>query len=144
MAIPLHMHTQAEKHLSHYGQIFVLKQITFVVDREIQLESKRTFSRKRASDALLGQPSIGENCNLHKMFEIFEVGKFTWLVCKIIVAVFSLLGKASMKKKRFLWGIVRIPSPPPDPNSGNLVLFFGSQNSRFESQFRTKNTIYTI
>ena len=27
---------------------------------------------------------------------------------------------------------------------GNLVLFFGSQNSRFESQFRTKTTIYTI
>ena len=34
--------------------------------------------------------------------------------------------------------------PPHDPNSGNLVLFFGSRNSRFESQFRTKNTIYTI
>ena len=51
MAIPLHMHTQVEKHLKHYGQIFGLKQITFVVDREIQLESKRTFSRKRASDA---------------------------------------------------------------------------------------------
>ena len=25
------------------------------------------------------------------------------------------------------------PLPPPDPNSGNLVLFFGRQNSRFES-----------
>ena len=31
-----------------------------------------------------------------------------------------------MKKKRFLSGIARIPKtpPPPDPNSGNLVLFF--------------------
>ena len=56
-----------------------------------------------------------------------------------------VLGKASMEKKRFLSGIAGITSPPPpDPNSGNLVLFFGSQNSRFESQFRTKNTIYTI
>ena len=33
---------------------------------------------------------------------------------------------------------------PSDPNLGNVVLFFGSQNSRSESQFRTKNTIYTI
>ena len=40
------------------------------------------------------------------------------------------LGKISIEKKRFL--------------SGNLVLFFGRQNSRFESQFRTKNTIYTV
>ena len=51
-----------------------------------------------------------------------------------------------MKKKRFLSGIGRITYTPlpPDPNSVNLVLFFGSQNSRFESHFRTKTTIYTI
>ena len=49
------------------------------------------------------------------------------------------------EKKTFSFG--HCPNhlnPPPDPNAGNLVLFFGSQNSRFESQFRTKNTIYTI
>ena len=26
-----------------------------------------------------------------------------------------------------------LPNPPPDPNSDNFVLFFGRQNSRFES-----------
>ena len=54
------------------------------------------------------------------------------------------LGKKSMKKKVFFQALPESPKPPPDPNSGNLVLFFGRQNSRFESQFRTKNTIYTI
>ena len=39
------------------------------------------------------------------------------------------LGKASMEKKRF---------------RATWSFFFGRQNSRFESQFRTKNTIYTI
>ena len=49
-------------------------------------------------------------------------------------------------KKTFSFGHCpnHLNPPPPDPNSGNLVLFFGSQNSRFESQFRTKTTIYTI
>ena len=30
------------------------------------------------------------------------------------------------------------------PNRATWSSFFGSGNSRFESQFRTKNTIYTI
>ena len=33
---------------------------------------------------------------------------------------------------------------PPTPIWATWSFFFGSQNSRFESQFRTKNTIYTI
>ena len=40
------------------------------------------------------------------------------------------LGKTSIKKKRFLSGIARI-TPPPDPNSGNLVLFF--RTSKFNA-----------
>ena len=34
--------------------------------------------------------------------------------------------------------------PPLTPIRATWSFFFGSQNSRFESQFRTKNTIYTI
>ena len=44
-----------------------------------------------------------------------------------------ILGKTSIeKKKTFSFG--RCPNhlnPPPDPNSGNLVLFFGRQKRRF-------------
>ena len=37
-----------------------------------------------------------------------------------------------MKKKTFLfWALPESPNPPPDPNSGNLVLFFGRQKRRF-------------
>ena len=45
---------------------------------------------------------------------------------------YSQLGKASMEKKTFSFG--QCPNhltPPPDPNSGNLVLFFGRQKRRF-------------
>ena len=44
------------------------------------------------------------------------------------------LGKTSMKKKTFSFG--HCPNhlnPPPDPTSGNLVLFFGRQKRRFAS-----------
>ena len=39
------------------------------------------------------------------------------------------------RKKTFSLGHCpnHLTTPPPDPNSGNLVLFFGRQNSRFES-----------
>ena len=36
------------------------------------------------------------------------------------------------------------PPPPMTPIRATWSSFFGSRNSRFESQFRTKNTIYTI
>ena len=39
-------------------------------------------------------------------------------------------------KKRFLSGNARITGTPPNPNLGNLVLFFGHQNSRFENHLR--------
>ena len=42
----------------------------------------------------------------------------------------GLKGKGSIEKKRFLSGIAQITYPPPDPNSGNLVLFF--RNSKFK------------
>ena len=51
----------------------------------------------------------------------------TWL------KVVWIKGRHQWKKKRFLLGIARNTYTPPDPNSGNLVLFFGRQNSRFES-----------
>ena len=37
-----------------------------------------------------------------------------------------------------------LPPPPPPPNLDNLYNFFRRQNSRFESQFRTRNTIYVV
>ena len=51
-----------------------------------------------------------------------------------------------MKKKNvFFRALPELPNPPPlTPIWATWSFFFGSQNSRFESQFRTKNTIYTI
>ena len=49
-----------------------------------------------------------------------------------------------MAKKRFLSGIARIPPPPMTTIWATWSSFFGSRNLRFESQFKTKNTIYTI
>ena len=58
-----------------------------------------------------------------------------------LVEVFNK-GRGQRKKYVFFLALPESPKPsPPDPNSGNLVVFFGRQNSRFESQFRTKNTI---
>ena len=37
----------------------------------------------------------------------------------------------NFKKKRFFGHYMESPTPPPDPNSGNLVLFFGRQKRRF-------------
>ena len=42
------------------------------------------------------------------------------------------------EKKHFFFGHCQnhVNPPPPDPNSDNLVLFFGRQNSRFESHLK--------
>ena len=41
-------------------------------------------------------------------------------------------GKTSIEKKVFFRALPESPKPPPpDPNSGNLVLFFGRQKWRF-------------
>ena len=55
-------------------------------------------------------------------------------------------GRLQLKKNVFFRALPESPKPPPpSPQFGQLgPLFFGSRNSRFESQFRTKNTIYTI
>ena len=45
--------------------------------------------------------------------------------------ILDTLGKTSAEKKRFLSGIKSPKPPPPDPNSGNLVLFFLRQKRRF-------------
>ena len=51
-----------------------------------------------------------------------------------------------MKKKVFFRALPKLPNPPPPmtPIRATWSSFFGCRNSRFESQFRTKNTIYTI
>ena len=52
----------------------------------------------------------------------------TWL------KVVWIKGRHQWKKKNvFFWELPGTLIPPPDPNSGNLVLFFGRQKSRFES-----------
>ena len=49
------------------------------------------------------------------------------------------------KKNVFFRALPELPNPPPmTPIRATWPSFFGSRNSRFESQFRTKNTIYTI
>ena len=57
------------------------------------------------------------------------------------------LGKTSIEKKNvFFRALPELPNPPPPmtPIRATWSSFFGSRNSRFESQFRTKNTIHTI
>ena len=55
-------------------------------------------------------------------------------VCDLI----SGLREALNKKNVSFRALSESPTPPPDPNSGNLVLFFGRQNSRFESHLTHK------
>ena len=55
-------------------------------------------------------------------------------------------GRHQLKKNVFFRALPELPNPPPPmtPIRATWSSFFGSRNSRFESQFRTKNTIYTI
>ena len=58
----------------------------------------------------------------------------------------ELLREGFNEKKTFSFGH-RIESPPPPPLTqirATWSFFSGRQNSRFESQFITKNTVYTI
>ena len=67
---------------------------------------------------------------------------------KVVLLASSPLGKTSIKKKTFSFGhcpnYLNPPPLPMTPIRATWSSFFGSRNSRFESQFRTKNTIYTI
>ena len=54
--------------------------------------------------------------------------------------VSKMEGTFSGKKTAVLLDFVQITSPPPILD--RLYNFFRCQNSRFESQFRTKNTMY--
>ena len=51
------------------------------------------------------------------------------------------LGKSHEKKAAFLLDFVQITSLPSPPIWSTCTTLFRRQNSRFESQFRTKNTI---
>ena len=54
-------------------------------------------------------------------------------------------GRSHEKKTAVLLDFVQIASSPPLPlNLDNLYNFFRRQSSRFESQFKTKKTIYTL
>ena len=61
------------------------------------------------------------------------------LPCPARYLIFFSLREDINTKKKFSFGHCpnHLTPPPPDPNSGNLVLFFGRQNSRFESHLRT-------
>ena len=49
----------------------------------------------------------------------------------------------SWKKLLFFWILSKLPSPLP-PTWTTCTTFFRRRHSRFESQFRNKNTVYTI
>ena len=68
--------------------------------------------------------------------EIAPVGQFVGLFC-------YWLDKVLRRKTAVLLDFVQITSPPP-PIWTTCTTFFRRQNSRFESQFRTKNTMYTL
>ena len=56
-------------------------------------------------------------------------------------------GRDPLKKNVFFQALPELPKPPPPPMTpirATWSSFFGSRNSRFESQFRTKTIIYTI
>ena len=57
----------------------------------------------------------------------------------------SSKGRHQREKNVFFRALPESPKPPPmTPIRATWSSFFGSRNSRFESQFRTKNTICTI
>ena len=55
-----------------------------------------------------------------------------------------LWGGFPRKKLLFFWILSKLPPPLPAPIWTTCTTFFRSRNLRFESQFRTKNTIYTF
>ena len=61
-------------------------------------------------------------------------------------AIHAIKGRHQLKKNVFFRALPELPKPPPPmtPIRATWSSFFGSRNSRFESQFKTKNTIYTI
>ena len=80
----------------------------------------------------------------------FIVGAW-WLLALIpdlplwFVPNFSSQRRHQLKKNVFFWALPEFPNPPPmTPIRATWSSFFGSRNSRFESQFRTQNTIYTL
>ena len=70
-------------------------------------------------------------------------------VCKLVSGIQLVvisLREGLNGKKRFSFGHCpnHLNPPPMTRIRATWSSFFGSRNSRFESQFRTKNTIYTI
>ena len=65
-----------------------------------------------------------------------KLGRIT-IVFTIIIII--IIREDIRRKKTFSFG--HCPNhltPPHDPNSGNLVLFFGRQKRRFSAYYRTK------
>ena len=64
---------------------------------------------------------------------------------QLLFMFWKSLGKVSWEKKLLLFWILSKLPPPLSPQFAQLErLFFRRRNSRFESRFRTKNTIYTL
>ena len=59
-------------------------------------------------------------------------------------AVVRSQGRSHEKKAAALLDFVKITPPPPPPILITCTTFFRRQNSKFESQFRTRNTIYRV
>ena len=68
--------------------------------------------------------------------------KNKWFLNMIVL----LKGRPQRKKNVFFRALPELPKTPPPmtPIRATWSSFFRSRNSRFESQFRTKNTISTI
>ena len=66
-------------------------------------------------------------------------------VCCVCDLISGLREGLNKNKNVFFRALPESPPPPPlTPIRATWSSFFGRQNSRFESQFRTKDTIYTI
>ena len=72
--------------------------------------------------------------------QLNKIQAFTFIILEI------LREEINWKKNIFFRALPELPKPPPPmtPIRATWSSFFGSQNSRFESQFRTKITTYTI
>ena len=62
------------------------------------------------------------------------------------VYVLEIVREGILRKKKLLlfWILSKLPSPLSPQFAQLERLFFRRRNSRFESRFRTKNTIYTL
>ena len=79
-----------------------------------------------------------------------QMGRLTDIGSRNIFTEEQVSKGRTHKKMLFFWILSKLPYPPPFPLHPlppiwtTCKTFFRRQNSRFESQVRTKNTIFTI